>query len=113
MKKLTDVLLLTGAFALFVLSGCVKENFKGNSSGTGIVFGASAGYAAPDTKTEYGDYDDPSNPSSQAINWVENDEVMVYSPQSPAGPRVDYSIKKATGNTAVLSARICPCQPTA
>lgn len=104
MKKLTDVLLLTGAFALFVLSGCVKENFKGNSSGTGIVFGASAGYATPDTKTEYGDYDDPSNPSSQAINWVENDEVMVYSPQSPAGPRVDYSIKNATGNTAVLSA---------
>lgn len=104
MKKLTDVLLLTSAFALFVLSGCVKENFKGNSSGTGIVFGASAGYAAPDTKTEYGDYDNPSNPTNQAINWVENDEVMVYSPQSPAGPRVDYSIKNANGNTAVLSA---------
>lgn len=104
MKKLTGALVVANVFSMFVFSECVKEDFKRDSSETGIVFGANAGYAMPDTKTEYGDYVNESGQRSQKINWVEGDEVMVYSPQSPSGPRVDYSIKDVNGNQAALSA---------
>lgn len=83
---------LWGAMALLVATGCTDELVKEQQqtvlpTGNGIVFEATAAYASDDaqTRTSYGDYDNPENPTSQAINWEENDKVDIYSPTSPTG----------------------------
>ena len=83
---------LWGAMALLVATGCTDELVKEQQqtvlpTGNGIVFEATAAYASDDaqTRTSYGDYDDPANPTSQAINWEEDDKVDIYSPTSPTG----------------------------
>lgn len=89
---------LCGAMALVVLGSCSDEqivngNDNGRPEGNGIVFGASANYInKPGTKTEYGDYDNPSNPTSQEILWVADDRVEVWSPTSPSVKQVEYQI---------------------
>lgn len=83
---------LWGAMALLVATGCTDELVKEQQqtvlpTGNGIVFEATAAYASDDaqTRTSYGDYDHPTNPTSQAINWEEDDKVDIYSPTSPTG----------------------------
>lgn len=83
---------LWGAMALLVATGCTDELVKEQQqtvlpTGNGIVFEATAAYASDDaqTRTSYGDYDNPDNPTSQAINWEEDDKVDIYSPTSPTG----------------------------
>lgn len=83
---------LWGAMALLVATGCTDELVKEQQqtvlpTGNGIVFEATAAYASDDaqTRTSYGDYDNPTNPTSQAINWEEDDKVDIYSPTSPTG----------------------------
>lgn len=83
---------LWGAMALLVATGCTDELVKEQQqtvlpTGNGIVFEATAAYASDDaqTRTSYGDYDNPANPTSQAINWEEDDKVDIYSPTSPTG----------------------------
>ena len=83
---------LWGAMALLVATGCTDELVKEQQqtvlpTGNGIVFEATAAYASDDaqTRTSYGDYDKPTNPTSQAINWEEDDKVDIYSPTSPTG----------------------------
>lgn len=83
---------LWGAMALLVATGCTDELVKEQQqtvlpTGNGIVFEATAAYASDDaqTRTSYGDYNDPTNPTSQAINWEEDDKVDIYSPTSPTG----------------------------
>lgn len=83
---------LWGAMALLVATGCTDELVKEQQqtvlpTGNGIVFEATAAYASDDaqTRTSYGGYNDPTNPTSQAINWEEDDKVDIYSPTSPTG----------------------------
>lgn len=83
---------LWGAMALLVATGCTDELVKEQQqtvlpTGNGIVFEATAAYASDDaqTRTSYGDYDNPTKPTSQAINWEEDDKVDIYSPTSPTG----------------------------
>lgn len=83
---------LWGAMALLVATGCTDELVKEQQqtvlpTGNGIVFEATAAYASDDaqTRTSYGDYNNPTNPTSQAINWEEDDKVDIYSPTSPTG----------------------------
>ena len=89
---------LCGAMALVVLGSCSDEqivngNDNGRPEGNGIVFGASANYIKkPGTKTAYGDYNDPSNPTSQEILWLADDRVEVWSPTSPSVKQVEYQI---------------------
>lgn len=89
---------LCGAMALVVLGSCSDEqivngNDNGRPEGNGIVFGASANYIKkPGTKTEYGDYNDPINPTSQEILWLADDRVEVWSPTSPSVKQVEYQI---------------------
>lgn len=81
------------AVSLLAVSGCVDEKLNRPVSGTGIAFGANASYAdGTKTKTEYGGYDNDSNPSSQSINWVSTDQVSIYSPESPNVTQSDYGI---------------------
>lgn len=89
---------LCGAMALVVLGSCSDEqivngNDNGRPEGNGIVFGASANYIKkPGTKTAYGDYNDPINPTSQEILWLADDRVEVWSPTSPSVKQVEYQI---------------------
>ena len=89
---------LCGAMALVVLGSCsdeqiVEGNDNGRPEGNGIVFGASANYIKkPGTKTAYGDYNDPINPTSQEILWLADDRVEVWSPTSPSVKQVEYQI---------------------
>ena len=89
---------LCGAMALVVLGSCSDEqivngNDNGRPEGNGIVFGASANYIKkPGTKTAYGDYNDPINPTSQEILWLTDDRVEVWSPTSPSVKQVEYQI---------------------
>ncbi len=81
---------LLSVVALFAMTGCTEDELEGHrtAAGDGIVFGATAGYANPDTKTVYGDY---NGTSSQEINWESDDEVEIYSPSS-ASQQALYSI---------------------
>lgn len=101
---------LWGAMALLVATGCTDELVKEQQqtvlpAGNGIVFEATAAYASDDaqTRTSYGDYDNPTNPTSQAINWEEDDKVDIYSPTSPTGEasgegkKAEYDITLADG----------------
>lgn len=89
---------LCGALALLAFTGCADDEIidGGNGSrpeGNGIVFGASAGYVGtPDSRTIYGDYDNPDNPKSQEILWESDDRVEIYSPESPTKKQVEYAI---------------------
>ena len=65
-------LLLIAGLALLALS-CQKTEKTG---GQEIRFSASA---TPQTKTAYGDYDNPGNPSKQDINWIEGDQILIVS----------------------------------
>lgn len=73
---------LWSAAALVALAGCSEDELGSGqtAAGEGIVFGATAGYAGPDTKTAYGGVADDGN--SQEINWVLTDQVEIYSPES-------------------------------
>ena len=92
-----------GALALLGMTGCADEDIEGGKGnipqGNGIVFGASASYAGPVSRVSYGDYDyaeghegDFNHRVSQEINWVEGDNVSIYSPSSPNQQQVDYAI---------------------
>lgn len=90
---------LCGALVLFAMAGCADDDLtEGQDSGVrpvgnGIVFGATAGYDNdPSVRTSYGDYDDESAPTSQAINWESGDRVDIYSPESPNQQKVEYEI---------------------
>lgn len=90
---------LFSAMMLAAMSGCTEEEFvqKDNNipKGNGIVFGANASYAGdPQSRTEYGDYvtGDNGEKVSQAINWVTDDHVDIYSPTSPTLQQVEYGI---------------------
>lgn len=90
---------LFSAMMLAAMSGCTEEEFvqKDNNipKGNGIVFGANASYAGdPQSRTEYGDYvtGDNGKKVSQAINWVTDDHVDIYSPTSPTLQQVEYGI---------------------
>ena len=90
---------LCGALVLFAMAGCADDDLtEGQDSGVrpvgnGIVFGATAGYDNdPSVRTSYGDYDDESAPTSQAINWESGDRVDIYSPESPNVQKVEYEI---------------------
>lgn len=89
---------LCGACALFAMAGCADEDLGkpdgGKPQGNGIVFGASASYVGdePGKRTIYGDYDNPDNPTSQEILWVDQDRVEIYSPTSPTKKQVEYEI---------------------
>lgn len=73
---------LWSAAALVALAGCSEDELGSGqtAAGEGIVFGATAGYAGPDTKTAYGGVADDEK--SQEINWVSTDQVEIYSPES-------------------------------
>lgn len=89
---------LCGACALFAMAGCADEDLGkpdgGKPQGNGIVFGASASYVGdePGKRTIYGDYDNPYDPTSQEILWVDQDRVEIYSPTSPTKKQVEYEI---------------------
>lgn len=106
-----------GAIALFALASCEDDlSKKGNEiEGGGIVFGATAGYGDPETRTIYGDkLDDNGNvtgdfnaAASQKIEWVEGDAVEIYSPTSPTGPKFEYGINNiGDGTTDRSKARL-------
>lgn len=82
---------LAGAVSLCTIS-CVKENLNDRISvndGDEIVFGVSAAYDGPKTKTEYGDIVG----NEQKINWTAGDRVEIYSPDSPTSyNKVEYAI---------------------
>lgn len=85
---------LLSVAVLFTMAGCTEDELGGHrtAAGDGIVFGATAGYANPDTKTIYGEY---NGTSSQEINWELGDEVEIYSPglDSESGQQAVYSIE--------------------
>lgn len=88
---------LCGVMGLLAVMGCSDEIENGidpnRPKGNGIVFGASANYVgAVDTRTIYGDYDNPSNPTSQELLWEDDDRVEIYSPESPNKTQVEYAI---------------------
>lgn len=99
-----------GAIALFALASCEDDlSKKGNEiEGGGIVFGATAGYGDPETRTIYGDKLDANGnvtgdfkaAASQKIEWVEGDAVEIYSPTSPTGPKFEYGINNIGDGTA-------------
>lgn len=81
--------------ALLTFTGCADDDVVKTPSrpqgATGIVFGASASYGSDHrTRTVYGDYDNPTNPTRQEINWVLDDSVMIYSPQAPSAAQVGH-----------------------
>lgn len=82
---------LWSAAALVALAGCSEDELGSGqtAAGEGIVFGATAGYAGPDTKTAYGGVADDEK--SQEINWVSTDQVEIYSPESSM-PQVVYGV---------------------
>lgn len=88
---------LCSVMGLFAVMGCSDEIENGidpnRPQGNGIVFGASANYVgAVDTRTIYGAYDNPSNPTSQELLWEDDDRVEIYSPESPGEKQVEYQI---------------------
>lgn len=94
---------LYGAMTLLAMAGCSdKEIVQQNNdvpNGNGIVFGASASYLSDaQSRTEYGDYEygDDNEKVSQVINWLDTDEVEIYSPQSPK-TQVEYGIQVIHG----------------
>lgn len=95
---------LCGACALFAMAGCADEDLGkpdgGKPQGNGIVFGASASYVGdePGKRTIYGDYDNPDNPTSQEILWVDRDRVEIYSPTSPTKKQVEYEVTNLDEN---------------
>lgn len=100
---------LFSAVAL-IMSGCTDDEFTQNNNipkGNGIVFGANASYnGGPKTKTQYGDYvtDEAGEKISQAIEWVSEDRVDIYSPTSPSLKKVEYGITNINKNQAYLLA---------
>ena len=107
MKKFMDISALS-CIGILMLSGCVEENFEkpGIPEGDGIVFGATAGYAGPETKTEYGDYvtdEITGEKRSQVINWVQGDQVEIYSPTSPYVNQTEYNVATGGSNTSYLT----------
>lgn len=107
-KTMTYLLLLAG---ILLLAGCQKEGglFGGKDE---IRFSASA---RPDTKTAYGAYDteDPKDAIWQSIDWVEGDEIRIYSDNAvrrvgfESGAAADalyhwadYSVTNVTAGTA-------------
>ena len=87
---------LFGAVAFLAMAGCsddeVIQQENNRPQGKGIVFGASASYIGDGSRTAYGEYNDPYNPSSQELLWESNDRVEVYSPHSPTKQQVEYQI---------------------
>ncbi len=87
---------LFGAVAFLAMAGCsddeVIQQENNRPQGKGIVFGASASYIGDGSRTAYGNYNKPNNPSSQELLWESNDRVEVYSPQSPTKQQVEYQI---------------------
>lgn len=92
---------LFGVVSLLAFAGCSDDINGGGSDlpkGNGIVFGTSAGYAGNNTRVAYGDYvfDGTGtgfmNRISQDIEWVDGDQVSVYSPTSPSLQQVDYDV---------------------
>lgn len=78
---------------LLALVGCSDDIVQKETpvTGNGIVFGANANYAGgPETRTEYGEIS--ADGKSQAINWIENDQVVIYSPTSPTVKEMQYGI---------------------
>lgn len=107
-KTMTYLLLLAG---ILLLAGCQKEGRIFGGKGE-IRFSASA---RPDTKTAYGAYDatDPKDASWQSIDWVEGDEIRIYSDKAvrrvgyETGAAADalyhwadYSVTNVTAGTA-------------
>lgn len=94
---------LYSTMVLFAMTGCSDEDIvkqeNNRPQGNGIVFGASAGYVGEaDSRTAYGDYNDPDNPTSQEILWVDKDRVEVYSPTSPTKKQVEYEVTNLDAN---------------
>ena len=88
---------LCSVMGLFAVMGCSDEIENGidpnRPQGNGIVFGASANYVgAVDTRTIYGDYNNPDSPTSQELLWEDDDRVEIYSPESPNKTQVEYAI---------------------
>lgn len=113
MKTVSYLKILLPCAMLLGFSSCVKENFGPNQpvEYDGLVFGAMAGYGTPDTKTIYGDYLDANGnpvdpteqkPASQEIEWVANDSVSIYSPQSPSVTDAIYMVGNNSGPNATL-----------
>lgn len=94
---------------VFTMSGCTDDELAQNNNipeGNGIVFGANASYnGGPKSRTEYGNYvTDGYGNKSQKINWLDTDEVDIYSPTSPNKQKVKYGITKNSENQAYLLA---------
>lgn len=87
---------LCSAVVLGGMVGCSDETEEyidpNRPQGNGIVFGASASLNYANTRTAYGDYDNPTNPTSQEILWLNGDRVEVYSPTSPTVKQVEYEV---------------------
>lgn len=91
-----------GTVAL-AMAGCTDDEFTQNNNipeGNGIVFGANASYAEnPNTRTEYGEYEyEDGKKVSQVIEWLESDNVDIYSPASPTLKQVKYGITNIIEN---------------
>lgn len=100
MKVNSNILLLLAGMSL-LLAGCQKEGRYDNDKGL-IRFSASS---RPETKTAYGiyDYDANNKPVWQRIDWVEDDEVRIFSPEAADrydGSRhyADYRVVTVTAN---------------
>lgn len=99
------------AFALLTMVGCSDDKLTNSTGslpqGNGIVFGASAGYAgdARNTRTIYGD----KNPegTSQAIEWVQYDDVSMYSPTSPV-QQADYVVDNISADNPSSAYLVAP-----
>lgn len=93
---------IMGTVAL-AMAGCTDDEFTQNNNipeGNGIVFGANASYAEnPNTRTEYGEYEyEDGKKVSQVIEWLESDNVDIYSPASPTLKQVKYGITNIIEN---------------
>lgn len=89
--------------ALFIMSSCVEENFKGNFSKVEgeVSFRASVS-KTPATKTVYGNLNEDG--SKQEVFWTHNDQITVFGANCYI-PQADYAVSvssvDAEGNTVI------------
>lgn len=99
---------LCGVMSLLIFAGCSDDEIiKGGNDlpeSSGIVFGASASYAGDNTRVAYGEYvydgtgQGFDHRISQDIEWVDGDQVSIYSPTSPNQKQVDYRVANIEDN---------------
>ena len=89
--------------ALFIMSSCVEENFKGNfSKAEGEVSFRASVSKTPATKTVYGNLNEDG--SKQEVFWTHNDQITVFGANCYI-PQADYAVSvssvDAEGNTVI------------